>query len=158
MSRAQGLIVRRHEPCLRCGGELSLEPAPEKAANENLSTVQRAWETLLSGDIDGFLDQHHPEAEIHPVATHLNEQVEAVYRGHARIRQWAERYSRGCEAAPNELRPFGDHVVTLGNLVQKGATRSVAWVSRVREGKIVCFKGYLNPAEALRELSPEMSD
>lgn len=132
-------------------------PAPDQAADENLSTVQRAWETLLSGDIDGFVDQHHPEAEIQPVPSHMSE-VEAVYRGHARIRHWAELYPRGCKASPNELQPFGDHVVTLGNLVQKGATRSVAWVSRVREGKIVCFKGYLNPAEALRALSPEMNE
>jgi ketosteroid isomerase-like protein len=155
VSPAQGLLVRRHKPCLRCGAELSIEPALGKAPDENLGTVQRAWETLLSGDIDGFLDQHHPEAEIHPLATHLSEQVEPVYRGHARIRQWLEHHTQGCKASPNELQPFGDHVVTLGNLIQKGTPRAVAWVSQVSEGKIVCFKGYLNPAEALRELSPD---
>ena len=75
-------------------------------------------ETLLSGDIDGFLDQHHPEAEIHPLATHLSEQVEAVYRlptvGCGRVRG---AHKTGGEIV-HELEPDGSDPPSVGDLVQ----------------------------------------
>lgn len=61
----------------------------------------------------------------------------------------------------DELRTHGDRVPTLGGLVQKGregAIYAFAWVSRVRRGKIVSFKGCLDPSDALRDLQPEAAD
>jgi ketosteroid isomerase-like protein len=155
LSPAGQSLVEKKERCLRCDGLLVLE---EEGA-DSVSTVRRAWAMWLSGDVDGFLDQNDPDAEIRPGTTEVTG-VRPVYRGHAGIRRCMEDCS-DWELAPNELQTFGDRVLTLGRLLQKrakGASYAVAWVFHVKEGKIVLTQGYLNPADALRDLRSEASD
>ena len=147
------VVVAKGERCLSCEGELAVADQVE----DNVGTVRQAWDRWLAGDIDGLVDQHHPEAEVHWLRCRLFESAEPVYRGHTGIRRCLEDCLDACEASPNELRGFGDRVLTLGKLLMKdGAeeTLSVAWIHRLREGKILSLHGYLNPAEALRDLEP----
>jgi ketosteroid isomerase-like protein len=148
------VLVDKGERCLHCEGELTVADEIEA----NLGTVRQAWDRLLAGDIDGLVDQHHPEAEVHSLAGPLVKNAEPVYRGHTGVRRCIEGCLDASEPFPNELRGFGDRVLTLGKLVLKDgteATLSVAWIHRLREGKILSFHAYLSPADALRDLQPE---
>jgi ketosteroid isomerase-like protein len=154
LSPAGHLVLDKGERCLHCEGELSVTDDVE----DNVGTVRQAWDRLLAGDIDGLVDQHHPEAEAHWLTGERLENAEPVYRGHTGIRRCIEDCLNASEAFPSEVRGFGDRVLTLGKLVLKDGTEStlsVAWVHRLREGKILAFHAYLNPAEALQELQPE---
>jgi ketosteroid isomerase-like protein len=156
MSPAARVVVAKGERCLQCDGELAVADQVE----DNVGTVRQAWDRLLAGDIDGLVDQHHPEAEVHPLRDQLLENAEPVFRGHAGVRRCIELCLEGYEAFPTEVRSVGDRVLTLGNLLIKDGTEetfSVAWIHRLREGKILSLHAYLNPAEALRDLEPEIS-
>ena len=124
---------------------------------DNVGTVRQAWDRWLAGDIEGFVDQHHPEAEVHLLTGRLLQDAEPVHRGHAGIRRCLEDCLDACEAFPYELRGFGDRVLTLGKLLLKDgtATFSVAWVFRLREGRILSLHAYLNPAEAMQDLQAD---
>ena len=144
--------VAEGERCLHCDGEL----APADEVEANVGTVRKAWDRLLAGDVDGLVDQHHPEAEVQSVLGMMRE--DPVYRGHSGVRRCIEDCRGASEAVPRELRGMGDCVLTLGNVLLKDGTEailSVAWVHRLREGKILSLRAYLNPAEALRDLQPE---
>lgn len=156
LSPAGARLVEMEDACLHCGGPLVFDDQ-----DDSISTVRRAWSTLLAHDVDGIFDQHDPEVEIQPAATHLDESVEPVYRGHEGLRRWMDDCSGRWKMVPNELQTHGDHVLTRGRLVQRGkedANYAVAWISRVRRGKVVSFKGYLNPSEALHDLQVEAAD
>jgi ketosteroid isomerase-like protein len=154
LSPAGRVAVARGELCLRCEGALAVADPVEA----NVFTVRQAWDRLLASDIDGLVEQHHPEAELRLPKGQVLNNDEAVYRGHTGIRSCIEDCLAVCEAFPQELRGFGDHVLTLGKLLLKDGTEgslSVAWVHRLREGKILSLHAYLNPADALRELQAE---
>jgi ketosteroid isomerase-like protein len=154
MSPAGRAVVAKGGRCLRCEGELAVADDQVEA---NVGAVRQAWDRWLAGDIDGVVDQHHPEAEVRWLRCQVFENAEPVYRGHTGIRRCLEDCLDACEAFPSELRGFGDRVLTLGELVMKDEAEeklSVAWIFRVREGKILALHGYLNPAEALRDLEP----
>lgn len=153
LTLAASVLAEQEERCLRCEGPLLFE----EESNENMNTVLRAWRALLTDDLDALVDQHDPEVEIHPVTSHMTENVQPVYRGYEGIRRCVED-SREWRFVPNELQALGDGVLTLGKLLQKGgkgATHAVAWLHRFKDGKIVLFKGYLDVRDALRELQPE---
>jgi ketosteroid isomerase-like protein len=157
LSPAGRPLIEEQERCLRCDGLLVLEEQGE----ESVSTVSRAWNRWLSGDLDGFVDENDPEVEIRPGTAEVAERVQPFYRGHAGLRRYIEDCSGDWEILPNELQTFGDRVLTLGRLLKKGAkgaSHAVAWVFQVKEGKIVSAHGYLNPADALRDLQSETSD
>jgi ketosteroid isomerase-like protein len=154
MSPAGRVVVAKGKRCLNCEGELV---AADDQVEANVGAVRQAWDKWLTRDIDGLVDQHHPEAEVRWLRCQVFENAEPVYRGHTGIRRCLEDCLDACEAFPYELRGVGDRVLTLGDLLVKdGAeeTLSVAWIFRVREGKILSLHGYLNPAEALRDLEP----
>jgi hypothetical protein len=152
LSPAGRVVVAKGKRCMQCEGELIVVDQVE----DNVGTIRHAWDRWLAGDIDGLVAQHHPEAEAHPRLGHLLDDVDPVYRGLKGIRRCLEDCLGACEASPNELRGFGDRVLTLGQVLLKETkeSHSVAWIFRLREGKILSLHGYLDPAEALRDLEP----
>jgi ketosteroid isomerase-like protein len=157
LTLASSALAERQERCLHCDGPLAFE----EPSDENVSTVLRAWQALLTEDLNALLEQHDPEVEIYPATRHLREDLEPVYRGYAGIQRAIEDCSAEWRVIPNELQALGDGVLTLGKLLQKGgkgATHAVAWLFRLKDGKIVSFKGYLNVGDALRDLQLEAAE
>ncbi len=154
LSPAGQTVVARGDRCLHCDGAL-IVAGPDQ---DDVDTVRQAWDRFLSGDIDGLVDQHHPDAEVHVLTEHPFEHMDPVYRGHTGVRRCIEQCLEACEPFPHELRGFGDRVLTLGKVLLKGnseATLSVAWIFRVREGKILSLHAYGDPADALRDLQAD---
>jgi ketosteroid isomerase-like protein len=123
--------------------------------------VERAWSTYLAGDLDGFLDQHHADVEIQPLTRRPTESVEPRYRGHAGVRRCVEDCAQSWEIFPGELQTFGENVLTLGRLVEKGGrgeTYAAAWVHRIEDGKIASLRAYLEPGDALKDLQADALD
>jgi ketosteroid isomerase-like protein len=157
LTRAADVLAQEEDRCLHCDAQLVFEGESE----ENVSTVFRAWRALLTDDLDALLDQHDPEVEIRPVTTHVTEDVQPVYRGYAGIRRCIEESSREWRIVPDEVQALGDGVLTFGKLLQrggKGATHAVAWLHRLKDGKIVSFKGYLDVRDALRDLQLDAAE
>jgi ketosteroid isomerase-like protein len=157
LTLASSALVERQERCLHCNAPLFFE----EPSDENVSTVLRAWQALLSEDLDALLEQHDPEAEIYPATRHLTEHLQPVYRGYAGIRRAIEDCSGEWRVIPDEVQSVNNGVLTLGKLLQKGgkgATHAVAWLFRLRDGKIVSFKGYLDVGDALRDLQLEAAE
>jgi ketosteroid isomerase-like protein len=144
-------IVAQGDRCLHCGGELVLA----NPVHDNVGTVRQAWDRLLAGDVDGLVAQHHPEAEVYWLGAQLVEDAEAVCRGHSDIRRHLEECLEGYQAFPEELRAFGDRVLTLGSVLPRDGTDAavpVAWIFRLRGDKILSLHRYDSPAKALRDL------
>ena len=59
VSPAGPVVVVKGERCLHCECELTLADQGER----NDGKDRQAWERWLAGDIDGLVDQRHPEAE-----------------------------------------------------------------------------------------------
>jgi ketosteroid isomerase-like protein len=154
LTLAVSVLAENEERCLHCNASLVFEKQPD----ENISTVLDAWRALLTYDLDALLDHHDPAVEVRPATTHLAEDVQPVYRGHAGVRRCIEASSREWTMVPHELQVLGDRVLTLGKVLQKGgkgATHAVAWLHRLKDGKIVSFTGYLDVGDAVRDLQLE---
>ena len=126
--------------------------------DDNVGTVRQAWDRLLAGDVDGLVAQHHPEAEVYWLGAQLVEDAEAVCRGHRDIRRHIEECLEEYQAFPEELRGYGDRVLTLGSVIPRDGSDAavpVAWIFRLREDMILSLHRYATPAEALRELQPD---
>jgi ketosteroid isomerase-like protein len=157
LSQKGELLTELEEPCLRCGGSLVVEDQGSK----NVSVARRLWDAWLSRDLDRFISHCHPEVELRPEKSALLADCRAVYNGHADLRRWFEDAAAAWEAFPGELRAFGDRVLTLGRLVPKraagdDAAHAVGWVFQIREGKMLSWRVYLDPEEAVASLQAEV--
>jgi ketosteroid isomerase-like protein len=154
LTLAVSALAENEERCLHCDAPLAFEQQPD----ENISTVLDVWRALLTDDLEALIDQHDPSVEVRPATTHLVEDVQPVYRGHSGVRRCVEAFSREWTMVPHELQVLGDRVLTLGKVLQKGgrgATHAVAWLHRLKDGKIVSFTGYLDVGDAVRDLQVE---
>jgi ketosteroid isomerase-like protein len=151
------LLSELGEPCLRCNGSLVLEDQAES----NVGVVRVLWDAWVSRDLDQFTRHCHPEVEMRTAMSLLEAGRPAVYNGHAGLRSLFEDAAAACEAFPQELRGFGDRVLTLGRLGRKRhngeeAAHTVGWVFRIHGGKMLSCRGYLDPEEALASLRAEV--
>jgi ketosteroid isomerase-like protein len=151
------LLSELGDPCLCCGGSLMLEDQAET----NVGVVRTLWAAWISRDLDQFIRHCHPEVEMRTAMSLLDAGRPAVYNGHAGLRSLFEDAAAACEAFPQELRAFGDRVLTLGRLGPKRrhgeeAGRTAGWVFRFDGGKMLSCRGYLDAEEALASLKAEV--
>ena len=123
---------------------------------ENVDTARRLVAAFNDRDVERFLADSHPDAEIHSLRAQLEG---APYRGHDGIRQMFDDFDEDWEYLRVEIDDFRDaeaSVVGLGHLHSRGrASRvdldvPVAFVWRLQDGKAVYAKLFSEAADALR--------
>lgn len=125
-------------------------------ADENIEIVRRAFEAIGNRDIDALLRLYEPNAAFHPLT---GTQVETGgYRGHEGIRAYFEEVDTVWDQMlphADDLGSHGDLVVVVGGCVVRGresgaeTDRAMAWVFRVRDGRIASHQAFSNAEEAL---------
>ena len=82
-----------------------------------------------------------------------------AYRGHDGLRAWAAAYEAAFDevrTTPEEFRDLGDRVLMLGRVVGRGRGSGVpvesesAFLTTLRDGRIIHVKGFLDWDEALK--------
>jgi ketosteroid isomerase-like protein len=125
-------------------------------SQENVEIVRRSFEAIADGDVDALLSLYDPAVQFLPLT---GTQVESGgYRGHRGVRDYF------VEAGEiwDEMRPYaeqvqasGDQVVVIGGCAVRGkgsgavTDSPLAWVVKVRDGKITSHRGFRTADEAL---------
>jgi ketosteroid isomerase-like protein len=82
-----------------------------------------------------------------------------TYNGHDGVRRWmAESDATWADLRlePEQFRDLGDRVLMIGRLYARGRESGIevetpiAWLSTLRDGKIVRSEGFLDPQKALK--------
>jgi ketosteroid isomerase-like protein len=123
---------------------------------ENVDTARRLVAAFNDRDVEGFLADAAPDAEIHS----LRAQLEGTpYRGHDAIRQMFADFDEDWEylrVVIDDFRDTESNVVGTGRLQSRGRASRVdldvpiAFVWRFEEGKAVYAKVFSEEADALR--------
>ena len=124
---------------------------------ENVQLIRKLVEALNDRDLDALVEHMQPDAELHPLRAQLEGKA---YRGHDGWREMLADFDQDWEFVrmdAEEYREAGDLVVVLGRLGARGRTSGVdldvpmAFVWRLREGKVVHARSFSEQAEALRD-------
>ena len=127
-------------------------------SDENVAAFKRGLEAGNRGDIDGLLDELHPEIEWHSAMHVLIGGQETVFRGHAGVRRMiGDLYETFAEVhiEMSEFRDLGHGLVAFGRTRNRGKASGVetetplALVTEIRDGKTISIRAYLDRAEAL---------
>jgi ketosteroid isomerase-like protein len=120
-------------------------------SEENVEAFKRGLEAGNRGDIDGLLDELHPEIEWHSAMHVLIGGQETVFRGHAGVRRMiGDLYETFAEVRfeMSEFRDLGDGVVAIGRQHTRGKASGVeseapiAFVTKIRDGKTISLRAY----------------
>jgi ketosteroid isomerase-like protein len=124
-------------------------------SEENVKVVRDALDAFGAADVDRLLHFMDPEIKFEP---HLA-QLEGTYRGHDGVRDFMsdafEAPDDSVDRTDRDVRDLGDRVLTSGTFYIRGAGSGIEYeapfaiLARVREGRIVHMKDYVNEAEAL---------
>jgi ketosteroid isomerase-like protein len=122
----------------------------------NLQTVRRWFEAWSRRDLRALLEIYDDDVTILPLT---GTRVESGgYRGHDGAREYFDEVDAvWAQMLPyaNDLREAGDTVVAIGGCRVRGresgaeADTPMAWVIRLRDGKIVSTRAYPDPEGAL---------
>jgi ketosteroid isomerase-like protein len=125
---------------------------------ENVEAFKRGLEAGNRGDVDGLLDELHPEIEWHSALHALMGGEQTVFRGHAGVRRMlGDLYESFDEVhiEMSEFRDLGDGVVAFGHTRNRGKASGVetetplALVTQIKDGKTISIRAYLDRKEAL---------
>jgi ketosteroid isomerase-like protein len=127
-------------------------------STEDVEAFKRGLEAGNRGDVDGLLDELHPEIEWHSALHALMGGEQTVFRGHDGVRRMlGDLYDTFDEVhiEMSEFRDLGDGLVTVGSTRTRGKASGVetvtplAFVTEIRDGKTISIRAYLDRAEAL---------
>ena len=146
----EGMIVRLEEYTSR------REALGDNA--ENLRAFWRAWNP--GGDMDMSLLDLEVEYEDSNLPDHAGE----IYRGHEGVARATERWLEAYESLTLELERIagtGDRLVSIHRARARARYTGIdeegqlAYVWTFRDGKVIHFRSYRDPAEALAQLEAE---
>ena len=95
-------------------------------SQENVEAFKRGLEAGNRGDVDGLLDELHPEIEWHSALHALMGGQQTVFRGHAGVRRMiGDLYETFAEVRfeMSEFRDLGDGVVAIGRMRKRQCQR-----------------------------------
>jgi ketosteroid isomerase-like protein len=125
-------------------------------SRENVEVCLRAFEAIVRRDTEAALPHIDPEVELQSAIVGGAEG--RSFRGHEGVSRWtAESEAIWAELRldTEEIRDLGDQVLIIGRLHATGRESGIeidspiAWLSTVRDGRIVRSCGYLDPQDAL---------
>jgi ketosteroid isomerase-like protein len=127
-------------------------------SKENVEAFKRGLEAGNRGDVDGLLDELHPEIEWHSALHALMGGQQTVFRGHGGVRRMiGDLYETFAEVRieMSEFLDLGDGLVAIGRTRNRGKASGVetetplALVTQIRDGKTISIRAYLDREEAL---------
>jgi ketosteroid isomerase-like protein len=125
-------------------------------AHDNAEIARRNFEAICARDIDALIRLYHPDAEFRPLTGTLIES--GGYQGHEGIRAYFEEADEIWEQMvpyADDLQARGDLVVAIGGCRVRGRESGaetdtpMAWVIRLRDGRIVSTRAFSEPDDAL---------
>jgi ketosteroid isomerase-like protein len=127
-----------------------------QTVHENVELARRGLEAFNRRDVPALMETCDPDVELFPLRALLEG---TSYRGEDGLRKFfddiAEEWTE-LKVDAQEFREVGDSVLTLGVLHARGRASGIegvwpmAWVSDVRDGKVVRLRTYTDQQEALR--------
>lgn len=127
-------------------------------SQEDVEICKRAFEALgVRRDLDAGLEFLHPEFVLQSAI--IGGAEGNTYRGHAGVREWMAESDAAFEqlqVIADEYRDLGDLVLMIGRVYGRGRESGAkvesptAWLSTVRDQKIVWARGYLDVDEAIQ--------
>ena len=97
-------------------------------SQDNVEAFKRGLEAGNRGDIDGLLDELHPEIEWHSALHALMGGQQTVFRGHAGVRKMLgdlqETFAE-VHIEMSEFRDLGDGLVAIGHTRNRGKASGV---------------------------------
>jgi ketosteroid isomerase-like protein len=124
--------------------------------SENVATARRAADAFNARDIEAYVAELDPDAEVESLRAQLEGKR---YRGHDGAREMFADFEEDWEylrLVIEEAREADEQVVLLGRLQAQGRVSRVdldvpvGFVWRLRNGKLVHGKTFSEPADALR--------
>jgi ketosteroid isomerase-like protein len=125
-------------------------------SQENVELARQIMEALGSRDPSQLNALADPEVAWHSFFAELGEG--GVYRGHEGTRQYMSDLSEAWESVRADIDDeigVGDVAVLVGRIHYRGkgsgveSDLSVGWMLKFREGKLVRFQAFRDPADAL---------
>ena len=125
-------------------------------SSSNLATVRRLADAFNARDVDAFITELDPTAEIEPLRAQLEDKR---YRGEEGVREMFADFDEDWENLRIEidaLEEVGDRVALLGRLLARGRASGVdldvpiGFVWTLRDGRLVHGKTFSEQADALR--------
>src|SRR6476469_11084851 len=121
-------------------------------SQENVETLQRAFEAWNRNDFDAWTQCFDPEVQWSAM---LEE-----FRGHAGIRQAWQSFKGDLQlkARYDDIRDLGDSVLAFGELTGTGRitglnlSNEIAQLATFRDGRILRFRDFASHAEALEAI------
>jgi ketosteroid isomerase-like protein len=128
-------------------------PAPD-----NVEVVRQILDAVACRDLSRMLALTDPDVELRSFFA-IGEQ--GAYRGHEALRQYVEDLDEAFDflrPEPQGLLEFGDVVVGIGRIHYRGkesgleTEASVGWMFKFRAGKLVRFRAFRDPEQALENV------
>ncbi|HEY7121301.1 MAG TPA: nuclear transport factor 2 family protein [Solirubrobacterales bacterium] len=125
-------------------------------ADANIEIVSRAFEAIGNRDIEALLRLYEPSAEFRPLTGTLVES--GGYWGHEGIRAYFEEVDTVWDQMlphADNMQSNGDLVIVIGGCIVRGresgaeTDNAMAWVFRVRDGRIASHQAFSEAEEAL---------
>jgi ketosteroid isomerase-like protein len=129
---------------------------------ENVELVERMFGLWNGGDVDGWLECWHEDAEWVSEPFAAFEGQPRVYRGHEGLRRFPadalEGFADLGQIERLDCRDLGDSVLALGDYRVKAeeagpeVVTPMAWLVEIRAGKIARGRDFVDQAEALEAI------
>jgi ketosteroid isomerase-like protein len=125
-------------------------------SDDNVEVIRRTFEAIRCRDIDSLIRLYEPDAQFRPLTGTLVES--GGYRGHDGIRAYFEEVDTVWDQMlphADDMRANGDLVVVIGGCMVRGresgaeTDTAMAWVFRVRDGRIASHQAFFEADEAL---------
>jgi len=125
-------------------------------SQENVEICKRAFVVFERLDVEAGLQFVDPDIVFQSAI--VSGADGGTYRGHDGLRKWAAESDAAFEelrTVPREWRDLGDDVLVLAHITARGrgsgapVESPAAFLSTLRDGRIVRVKGFLNWDEAL---------
>jgi ketosteroid isomerase-like protein len=120
-------------------------------SKEDVEAFKRGLEAGNRGDVDGLLDELHPEIEWHSALHVLMGGQQTVFRGHDGVRRLiGDLYETfgDVRIEMSEFRDLGNGVVAIGHMRTRGKSSGaelvapLAFVTEIKDGKTISIRAY----------------
>ena len=125
-------------------------------SQENVELAHQVMDALSRRDVSGLIALADPEIEWHSFFAELGEG--GVYRGHDGTRRYLSDLSDAWEIVRADVDDgigVGDVALLVGRIHYRGRGSGVedespaGWMLKFRQGKVVCFRAFREPEQAL---------
>jgi ketosteroid isomerase-like protein len=130
-------------------------------SQETLKLARAAMIALSEGDFERLLAMCDPDVEWRSFFAELGE--DGVYRGQDGMCQYADDLAEAWEfvrAEPDEGIAVGNVAVLVGHIHYRGKgsgaedQTAAGWMLKFREGKVLRFRAFRDPEQALEAIGP----